>query len=229
MSDDSLREAYRRALARRAPVERAACPTPEAILALVRREGDEERRLAVLDHAMSCPACRDEFELLRAIERAGGLAAHAEAGAPALRAERTGTPGRVVGHIAWRRWVPLAAAAVVALVLALGPGRGLWQSGGESMRGGGEPLALIAPADAAMPSGRVTFVWRSSPDAERYTLEVLTGGGDVALSRMTSDTTLTLVAAGLLSPGNYRWWVVARAGDGSETRSGTRTLRLRAR
>ncbi len=228
MSDEGLQQAYARALASRAPGDRAACPTPEAILGLVQRQGDEEQRLSVLDHVMACAACRQEFELLRAIQRAGVQAA-TEARTPETVAVG-GAPGRVVGHIRWRGWAPIAAAAAVVLVLALGPGRRLWQPGAEPVRGGGESLALVAPADAAMPSGApLAFVWHRVPGAERYTLELLTGGGVLALSRTTTDTTLTLSLPPNLAPGDYRWWVIATAGDGSETRSDTRTLRLRAR
>lgn len=227
MSEEGLREAYERALAARGgPGERSACPAPEAILALVRRAGDEERRLAVLDHVMACPACRNEFELLRAIERAGEQATRGEAPAGVGDGGAAGA-GRVVGHIAWRRWVPLAAAAALVLVVALGPGRRLWEPRAESVRGGGASLALVAPADAAATAERtVRFVWRSAPGAEHYTLELLTGGGTLVLSRATPDTILTLPMSPALAPGDYRWWVTAAAADGSETRSATRTLRL---
>lgn len=229
MSDEGLREAYSRAIATRTPGERAACPAPEAILALVRREGVEGHRLAILDHVMACSACRREFELLRAIEVAGAEATRAEAGSPAASSRASG-PGRIVGHIRWRQWAPLAAAAVVAVVLAVGPGRALWERGPEPVRGGGEALALIAPAGNTTTSGAATsFVWHSAASAERYTLELLTSGGAVALSRTTTDTAATVVLPPTLAPGAYRWWVVATTADGSEARSETRTLLLRGR
>ncbi len=221
MSDEGLRAAYERALATRTPGERAACPAPEAILALVRRQGREAERLAQLDHIMACAACREEFELLRAIERAGEKAAAAEHGP-------SSEPGPVVGHIAWRRWVPLAAAAALVLVIAVGPGRQLWKRAPEQVRGGAGAVALIGPADGSAPAGAtVGFVWHASPGAERYTLELLTGGGNVALSRTTTDTALTVVLRPALPAGDYRWWVSATSADGSETRSATRVLRLR--
>ena len=78
VNDEQLREIYGGLMttsARRGP---SSCPAPEALLALVRREGPEETRLATLDHVMSCADCRSEFDLLRSIELAG-----AEAGAAA--------------------------------------------------------------------------------------------------------------------------------------------------
>lgn len=222
MSDEQLKQAYERAMASRAPDARAGCPAAESILALVRREGGEEQRLSVLDHVMACPSCRDDFELLRSVERAGARAAAGETGAGATR-------GRVVGYIGWQRWAPLAAAALVVLVVTLGPGRDLWRSG-DTLRGGVDALALVAPVEGASPSAtQVIFIWRSAPGAQRYTLELLTGGGDVALSRTTTDTALAVPLPATLATGVYRWWVTATGADGSETRSTTRALRLRSR
>ena len=43
----------------------------EAILAVVRREGTEQERLATLEHVMSCAACHREYEWLKAVDQAG--------------------------------------------------------------------------------------------------------------------------------------------------------------
>lgn len=74
MSDERLRLSYDRLLALRADdgQDRAACPPVERMAALVRREEDEDSRLALLDHVMACPFCQGEFELLRAAARASG-------------------------------------------------------------------------------------------------------------------------------------------------------------
>lgn len=74
MSDERLRLSYDRLLALRADAgqDRAACPPVERMAALVRREEDEDSRLALLDHVMACPFCQAEFELLRVAARASG-------------------------------------------------------------------------------------------------------------------------------------------------------------
>lgn len=74
MSDERLRTTYDRMLTFRAETstDRAACPPVERLGALVRREEDEESRLALLDHVMACPFCQAEFELLRIAARASG-------------------------------------------------------------------------------------------------------------------------------------------------------------
>lgn len=94
MNDDELRRAYAALLARPADVTRSSCLSPESLLALVERRGDEATRLATLDHAMACEPCRRELDLLRA----------AAAAAPARR-----------------RLLPgLGAAAAIILVAAAG-------------------------------------------------------------------------------------------------------------
>lgn len=68
MADERLRLSYDRLLAVRAAQggDRSACPGVEELAALLAREGDEEVRLARLDHVMGCPFCQPEFELMRA-------------------------------------------------------------------------------------------------------------------------------------------------------------------
>ncbi|MDX2122099.1 MAG: hypothetical protein SF070_13720 [Gemmatimonadota bacterium] len=74
MSDDRLRRSYDMLLAIRADTgdDRGGCPPVERIAGLIRREEDEDSRLALLDHVMACPFCQPEFELLRVAERASG-------------------------------------------------------------------------------------------------------------------------------------------------------------
>lgn len=70
MSDERLREAYEQLLARRAAVNRIHCISPDELLELAEHRLTTSRRLEVLDHVMGCRACREDFELLRAIQEA---------------------------------------------------------------------------------------------------------------------------------------------------------------
>jgi hypothetical protein len=205
VNDERLREIYGGLIQGRA----AACPEPEAILALVRREGAEDARLATLDHVMRCEACRSEFDLLRSIELAG-----AEAGAA--------RPGR-------RRWVmPAALAASVLLAVVIGrfmlpspPESEVYRSGDEGR------VSLVAPPRELPAGSPIAFAWHPIDGATRYRLEVLTGGGEVALEAETADTTMTLQGAADLAPGDYQWWVGASS-RGTVVRSALRPLRLNA-
>jgi hypothetical protein len=210
MSEERLRRIYSGVMASRGARARrtAACPAPEAILALVRREGSEESRLATLDHVMSCLECRPEFDLLRSIELAG-----AEAGASAR-------PGR-------RSWI-MPAALAASVLLAVVVGRLMLPSVPENevVRSGGDGgVTLLAPPSEAPTGSPMLFAWQPISGAGRYRLEVLTSEGEVALEAETADTAIMLQSAADLPPGDYIWWVEATVA-GAAARSALRPLRL---
>jgi hypothetical protein len=208
MSDRQLRAIYGGIMTSGRESRRSACPDPEAILALVRREGSEETRLATLDHVMSCADCRSEFDLVRSIELAG-----AEAGAIAR-------PGR--------RWMaPLALAASVLLAVVIG--RYALPGGPESdvvRSGEKDRLTLLAPPTEATTGSPILFAWHPIEGAGRYRLEVMNAGGEVVLEAETADTAIVLQSAADLEPGEYQWWVGATAP--ADARSALRPLRLKA-
>ncbi len=212
VNEERLREIYSGVLASRGARagRTAACPSPEAVLALVRREGAEDSRLATLDHVMSCAECRSEFDLLWSIELAG-----AEAGANAR-------PGR-------RSWlVPAALAASVLLAVLVGRLALPTAPESEVVRSGSVGgVTLLAPPPESPAGSPILFAWHPIPGAGRYRLEVLTDGGEVALEAETADTAITLQSAAGLAPGDYKWWVGATPA-GTTARSALRPLRLTA-
>jgi hypothetical protein len=205
VTEAQLKEAYQAHLAR-SRAGRTTCPSPEAIQALVRREGDETTRLATLDHVMSCRDCRAELDLLRTVEEAG------------VRAGAVAGPGR-------RRWMmPTALAA--ALLVAVGLGRVALRPADDTVRSGDAGrVELLAPG-AEVPAGvPVSFAWRAVEGASRYRLEVLNDSGDLAIEAETHDTALTSDSAARLAPGSYQWWVIALS-PGPGPRSELRRLRV---
>ena len=208
VNDQQLRAIYSGIMTSRHGSRPSACPDPEAILALVRREGTEETRLATLDHVMSCADCRAEFDLIRSIELAG-----VEAGAVAR-------PGR--------RWLaPLALAASVLLAVVIGryalpgtPEREVVRSGEK------DRLTLLAPPTEGTTGSPILFAWHPIEGAGRYRLEVMDAGGEVVLEAETADTAIVLQSAADLEPGEYQWWVGATAP--ADARSALRPLRLKA-
>lgn len=212
LTDEQLRALYARVTETPRDPSHAACPAPDALLALVRREGREQARLTALDHVMSCADCRRDFELLRAIETG-----------------RRTDAGDAVAHIRWRRPVGIALTTTLAAALVVFAVLGPWQnrearSAPDVLRGGGTEVAVIAPAADAAVSGPLAFTWHRVPGARRYVLEVVAPGGSLRASRTTTDTTAALGAAEL-GPGDYRWSVRAQL-DGGEYRSATRRLRV---
>jgi hypothetical protein len=189
VTEAQLKEAYQKHLVRPG-AGRASCPSPEAMQALVRREGDETARLATLDHVMQCRDCRSELDLLRTVEEAG------------VRAGAASVPSR-------RRWV-LPAALAATLLVAVGLGRAALRSSDDTVRSGDAArVELVAPGAQVTAGMPVSFAWRPVEGASRYRLEVLDQAGDLAIEAETHDTALTSDSAARLAPGNYQWWVIA--------------------
>ncbi len=200
MNDSELRLAYARRLARDRRAA-AACPSPEALVALVEKQGSEPERLATLDHAMSCDACRRDLELLRSVD-AARVAIEGDRGAPL-----------------WR-W-----AAAAGVVLAIAGVTTLSLRGRESAMRGGAPL-LVTPSASIPATPSPQFVWRRTADAVDYRLELLSAAGDSIYATLTSDTALTLPTNVMLARGGeYIWQVHARFNDG--TQAATAPLRFR--
>jgi hypothetical protein len=206
MTDEELRRAYQAAVAARPP-GREECPAPEALSALVAREGSEAERLALLDHVMSCAACRREFELLRSVHVAS-------------RPRST-----------WR-FQPLALAASIALLVGLG-GAALWTrlvpSGTDTFRGSGAQVELVRPTAGSVVSPPLILAWQPLSGTRTYTVELLATDGRLVRSWTTADTAITLSDSGSpqLPAGDYAWWVRARLPDGSERRSAMVRFQLR--
>ena len=218
MTDARLRELYELALAARDGGGREGCVSPEAMLALVRREGPEAERLATLDHVMACAACRREFDLLRSIELAG---AESDSASVARR-----PPGR-----SWRHGAPFAIAAALLVAVGLGVrdrGRSRDDVARDDVtRGAGDGVTLVAPATEIASGAPLVFVWHPDSGASRYLLEVLAADGSVVLSESTSDTTVTPREATRLRPGvSYSWWVRSVGDGGTQRASSVRPLRL---
>lgn len=190
--------------------------TPEAILAVVQREGPEEARLATLEHVMACAACHREYEWLTAVDEAG-VEAQGSAGATSARPWWGGQRLALAAS--------LAAAVGAAVVLS-----GVLRKGAERERGGASDIGLVAPAARASSGAPITFAWHAVPGVSRYVLEVQRADGSVAYADTTADTTATLTDPSALKPDSaYRWWV-REVTDGSEPRSSAfRDLRLTGR
>jgi hypothetical protein len=219
MNDERLRERYRAALSRRRAPDRAACPDPETLLAVVERRAPGPERIAVLDHAAACAACLPELELLRGLRRAA--ATEKEGAGEGRSGPEAGTP----------RWVLALAASLLVLAGGAALGRLALQerAGPEVMRGGAaQRVVAVSPADGATVTAPLPLVWRAAAGATGYTVEVLDTAGEEAHAAGTGDT-VAVVPVGALRPGTeYLWRVRAWLPDGSERASGARRFRVGA-
>lgn len=190
-----------------------SCVTPEALLAVVTREGPEDERLATLEHVMSCATCHREYEWLTAVDQAAREAEGAEA------------PVRLRP---WWRGAPLALAASLVAVVGVGVLlSGVLKRNPELERGGQGDIVLVGPGTEPAADVPLVFTWHALPGASRYVLEIQHSDGAVARADTTADTTFTVTdPAGTLPGSGYRWWV-REVTDGSEPRSSAfRELRL---
>jgi hypothetical protein len=175
-ADAQLRAAYATLLIDRDPVDRANCPDPDAIVAIVERRAGESARLETLDHVMACAKCRRDLDLVRT----------ASAAAQASGSHRSVTrfPTNQL----------LALAATIIVVVGLGIYfRASTRSDAPVMRGNTE-LALHAASRGA--NGAIVS-WHAAAGARRYELSIIDGSGRQLLNRSLLDTSL-VVADSLL-------------------------------
>ena len=190
--------------------------SPDAILAVVTREGSEDERLATLEHVMACAACHREYQWLMAVNEAG--------------VEAEGSAG-VVSRRPWWRGAPMAMAA--SLLVAVGAAvvlTGVLRTNTDRERGASSDIELVGPGARVSGSQPITFAWHAAPGVSRYVLEVQRADGSIAYADTTADTSATLADASRLRPDStYRWWV-REVTDGSEPRSSSfHDLRLTGR
>jgi hypothetical protein len=205
MNDDRLRSAYARYLAGRVPAGRERCASPEALLALAQRQGTEAERLATLDHAMSCDACRRDLELLRSV---------------------VGAEGGERRAVRWWGAPQLAAAAVLLIVAGTVGGMLLRRSDEARLRAPPE-VELVSPLGDVPGTGPVTLTWRAVAGTIRYDLDLLTATGDSVFVAQTTDTSIAIAIGGRLVPGReYVWSVRAQRMDGSQATGQPRRFRL---
>jgi hypothetical protein len=209
MTDERLRQAYARHLASLPPGGRERCVPPEALLALAQREGTEAERVATLDHAMVCDACRRDLELFRSVARAGAATA---------------------GTRRVPRWFSPQLAAAAAVLLVVGGSLAvlvLRRTGETALRGGTRDIVLVSP-EGSVPAGEaVTLVWRGAGGGVRYEVELLSATGDSIYATATTDTALTLPGSvALAAGGEYVWSVRAVLPDGRQAGAVPRRFRV---
>ena len=184
---------------------RAGHLTVEDIAAYVDRGYAAEWRARVEAHLAACAECRSEVVAVTRLARS-------------FRDRRR-----------WTVAAPLAAAAVLLLVLAP------WQRGRDEdatvLR---EPAVtttvaptLIAPLGAVATLPRLT--WTSIPHSDRYQVTMYDGNGSVVWETQTRDTVVAVPNATALGAGTpYFWKVAARTGWGRWVVSDLTTFTLRA-
>jgi hypothetical protein len=96
---------------------------------------------------------------------------------------------------------------------------------GDEIRSNGSAVELLSVPPSAMRTP-ITLRWRALRSDARYSVEVLDANDAPVFSNETNQTQATMPASSL-KPGTYRWYVRARASDGTEIRSRVETFSIR--
>ena len=195
-NDERLRLAYGASLEARAGT--GSHPEPEAMVAVIERSGSEAVRLDVLEHVMSCSACRHELDLMRASLTAAGLPKQ---------------------HT-WFRSPSIGLMAIAAMLLLVAGVRLFMAStdieAGPRLRGGS---AVSTYRPRWLPSGDAGLAWRPVDDAAGYRLEVIDEAGTAVVDSTVRDTSFVLSEARVRNRRGLSWSVMATLGDGSSVSS----------
>jgi len=197
-TDDELRLAYARAVRSRRGADRAACPEPEALLAVVERAGSVATRLDVLDHVMACAQCRQELDLMRASVAATGV--------PRARS--------------WVRSPSIALMAMAALLLVVAGVRLYFTASdseaGPRLRGSG---AVTTYPVRWLPNVGAGLAWAPTDGAVAYRVEVIDEAGQALVDSTMRDTAFVVTDALVRGRRGVVWTVAAMLGDGTNVSS----------
>jgi hypothetical protein len=206
MNDERLRALYAGAM-QRLPAPDAVEPVAlEAMVDVLERNGSEAERSSTLRAILRDPRAREEFELLRAVHRAGAE-----------------PRSRWSAAVLWK----IAAAVVIMTGTA-------WlftvkQVDEERLRGGVATITTVEPADGVELAAPPLFVWHQVPGAVDYRIEVVDSSGAVVFEETVNDTVSTGPVSRGLVPGNrYRWSVTVLTKGAQSIRSAIRSFTLRA-
>lgn len=204
MNDERLRALYAGAMARLPLPDDAAPVSLDAMVDVLERRGSEADRSQTLRAILRDPRAREEFELLRAVVRAG-------------------EPPRQ----SWRAAMSWRIAAGVALLAGTAGLFSLMHAPEEPLRGGESTVLMLQPADGAELTAPPLFAWRPVPGAVDYRIEVVDSTGAVVFEEQVRDTASTGPASGGLATGHrYRWSVTVLTRDARNLRSATYDFRL---
>ena len=198
-NDEGLRTAYRAVLEKRR-TDRASHPEPEALVAVAERSGSEAVRLEVLDHVMSCDACRRELDLVRASLTAAGMPR-----------QRTWFRSPAIGMMAIA--ATLLVVAGVRLFVATSSGD---VDAEPTLRGGSGVAAYPA---RWLPNVGAGLAWRPTATAENYRVEIVDASGAAVVDSTMRDTSLVVADSLLRNRRELTWSVTATLGDGSTVTS----------
>lgn len=215
-----------------------SCLDADALAAFVDGCLDDARRAVVVEHLAGCHECLAATTALLRLSEEETPQAHRIPVGRVLELSRKKPPAAAV----WGRWqTVLPAAAAILLVLGALVLRQSWPTSGGGPLSGEEtrqqrslPASdsdaapkIELPADGAVvDADRLELVWRASPSALFYEVEVLSEDGDIIWHARMEGTRTRLPAETRLRAGHYFVWVRAHLPDGKTSRSPAQTFEV---
>lgn len=184
-------------------------PTAEELAAYLSSGMAAADRAALESHLAGCRACRREVSSAHQLVRARPRPA---------RWVMSATAAAVLAFALLRPWAPS--------VGRIGsPAEGVARDGrsdSANVRG----ILPLAPTDGdTIAAAAVVFAWQAHRGDVLYRLSLTDGRGRAVFSIDTHDTTVTLPATVVLTPGNrYFWYVDALGADAASSTTGTRAF-----
>ncbi|MDH7493925.1 MAG: hypothetical protein QHH44_08550 [Candidatus Saccharicenans sp.] len=222
-----IRELFRRGPELQRPVSRHNCPSPEELSQSFEPDCPVEIKARIIDHVFSCPACQQEFELLRGsrpfIDRLGQT----------LTRHKQGFTARIFSvfssSVPWWK----AAAAVVLLLGILSLiylGITYWNNWNEERRAEAtETIVLFEAVNWPQPA-LIKLAWKSSEQNVRYRVEVYDQNMYLVWqSPLLSETGVILPDKVLEALKDYQyffWQLLIYSGQDKVSESQVRKVRL---
>jgi hypothetical protein len=204
IDSDGLKALYKDYVRSQVPASRECCPAPERLLGMLRGEGTEAEKAAVVDHISRCGECARELDfLLEAVRAETTMLRDLE------RREARESGGRRPFYFRFS-W------GLASLLVAAAAGFLFWKTvispSSETYRAT-SPLAmeLIEPRHLQPDASSLVFRWKPIKDAGYYVVEVF----DEALTALWKSEQVTqsrllpsAVLKAKLEPGRTYFWLV---------------------
>lgn len=210
MNEERMRDLYARHTALRAATDPPCQVSLDAMIDVLQHRGSEEERRQVMADILRNPACREEFELLRAVVRASQpLEAATDSDLRVKKPFLTPVQWRVAAGI-----VLVAGIGLAVLIARRGPV--------DQLRGGNSGIRIYEPREEARVHSLPQFVWGRMEGAIDYRFQLLNESGQVVYSMTGTDTALQVPSDAAVPAGRYLWNLTVQMPGGVAINSPTR-------
>lgn len=164
-----IRELFRPEPELQEPVSRHNCPSPEELSQSFEPDCPAEIKIRIIDHVLTCPACRREFELLRGsrtfINRLSKIVAR----------DHPGLAAKIIlffaSSVSW--WKAVTAAGLLLGILSLMYfGVSYWNNWNEERRAEAADQIVLSEEISWLQPSMIRLAWKTRGENLRYRVEI---------------------------------------------------------